>query len=147
MLTIESLDCQGVVCGQSGVAEREPLVFGVHEGRGVSGVGQAQGVAQLMGCHGDQIEACRGRERGSLEGITTTALLSSDTMTGTWFAVIHGPSLIVIKVHVSPHALARLKGVSQHPLGAVEGEEVSMNCKTRENSELLLPQGDIIDLL
>lgn len=39
----------------------------------------------------------------------------------------HCPDFILVKVHVSPHALPWLEGVSQNTCGAIKGKEVSMS--------------------
>ena len=60
--TVDLLDSPEVVLRQLEVVRLHPLVEGSHDGQGVVGVFQAQGVAQLVDCHQEQVVTC-GRRR------------------------------------------------------------------------------------
>lgn len=66
LLAIKLLDAPAVIIGQHKVLCVHPLVKGRHDGRGVTGMLEAQGVAQLM--HGHQKDVIPWREERDYGG-------------------------------------------------------------------------------
>lgn len=68
--TVDLLDALEIVLRQLEVVRLHVLVEGRHDGAGVVGVLEAQGVAQLMHSHQEEVIPCRGRD-GEVPGVPT----------------------------------------------------------------------------